>query len=210
MTTLTYDEIKILAAEWHGQAGGELLPRLTVNELAGLVNQILAKQAESAAAKHWHDLYIAKCQELHDEIARLGAEIETLELAAIDDANLTFWQQAEAVPAVKVNAQNVGRWCLSEDYCIEHGIDFSSYERGVQDAANAFDASVLTPAPQPVTQAVEVMRNAAQAVVDRWDTPLWKDAPATADYINRLRAALAAITPNHIADAGKSITEDEL
>ena len=36
------------------------------------------------------------------------------------------------------------------------------------------------------------MATAAQAVVDRWDTPLWKDVPATADYIGRLRAALAA------------------
>ena len=36
------------------------------------------------------------------------------------------------------------------------------------------------------------LRAAAQAVVDRWDTPLWKDVPATAEYIGRLRAALAA------------------
>ena len=36
------------------------------------------------------------------------------------------------------------------------------------------------------------LRTAAQAVVDRWDTPLWKDVPATAEYIGRLRAALAA------------------
>lgn len=36
------------------------------------------------------------------------------------------------------------------------------------------------------------LRTAAQAVVDRWDTPLWKDAPSTAEYIGRLRAALAA------------------
>jgi hypothetical protein len=33
---------------------------------------------------------------------------------------------------------------------------------------------------------------AARAVVDRWDTPLWKDAPATAGFINRLRAALSS------------------
>jgi hypothetical protein len=31
------------------------------------------------------------------------------------------------------------------------------------------------------------LRKAAQAVVDRWDTPLWKDVPATAEYINTLR-----------------------
>lgn len=35
------------------------------------------------------------------------------------------------------------------------------------------------------------LRNAAQAVVDRWDTPLWKDEKPTADYIARLRRALA-------------------
>jgi hypothetical protein len=34
------------------------------------------------------------------------------------------------------------------------------------------------------------LRAAAQAVVERWDTPLWKDAPATATYINALRKAL--------------------
>ena len=34
------------------------------------------------------------------------------------------------------------------------------------------------------------LRTAAQAVIDRWDTPNWKDAPATAEYINRLREAL--------------------
>lgn len=33
---------------------------------------------------------------------------------------------------------------------------------------------------------------AAQAVVDRWDTPQWKDAEPTAEFIGRLRAALAA------------------
>lgn len=31
---------------------------------------------------------------------------------------------------------------------------------------------------------------AAKEVVSRWDTPSWKDVPATAEYINRLRAAI--------------------
>lgn len=31
---------------------------------------------------------------------------------------------------------------------------------------------------------------AARAVVERWDTPHWKDVPATAVFINRLRNAL--------------------
>lgn len=33
---------------------------------------------------------------------------------------------------------------------------------------------------------------AAQAVIDRWETPLWKNAPATATFIYALRDALAA------------------
>jgi hypothetical protein len=41
-----------------------------------------------------------------------------------------------------------------------------------------------------IAAATQQLRQAAQAVVDRWDTPLWKDAPATADYIYALREAL--------------------
>ena len=51
--------------------------------------------------------------------------------------------------------------------------------------------------PLPVAPAREVnvadteLRDAAQAVVDRWDTPAWKDAEPTGAFINRLRRALA-------------------
>jgi len=34
------------------------------------------------------------------------------------------------------------------------------------------------------------LRDAAQALCDRWDTPLWKDAPHTGEYIAALREAL--------------------
>jgi hypothetical protein len=36
------------------------------------------------------------------------------------------------------------------------------------------------------------LRKAAQALVSRWDTPLWKDAPHTGVFIDALRAALEA------------------
>jgi hypothetical protein len=42
---------------------------------------------------------------------------------------------------------------------------------------------------QPRPDLVEV----AQAVVDRWNTPLWKDVPATAHYINALEGVLKAV-----------------
>ena len=35
---------------------------------------------------------------------------------------------------------------------------------------------------------------AAQAVVDRWDTPLWKDVPHTGEFIGKLREALSPYT----------------
>ena len=38
------------------------------------------------------------------------------------------------------------------------------------------------------------LRRSAQALVDRWDTPLWMDVPHTAKYIDALRAAL--VTPS--------------
>ena len=36
------------------------------------------------------------------------------------------------------------------------------------------------------------LRKSAQALVDRWETPFWKDAPHTAKFIRSLDDALAA------------------
>lgn len=55
------------------------------------------------------------------------------------------------------------------------------------------------------------LRTAAQAVIDRWETPLWKDAPATAGYIAALRDALAADhTEHHLEMVGRwyMVTQD--
>ena len=40
----------------------------------------------------------------------------------------------------------------------------------------------------------EELVRAAQAVVDRWDTPLWKDVPHTGEFIGKLREALSPYT----------------
>lgn len=50
--------------------------------------------------------------------------------------------------------------------------------------------------------------SAARAVVARWETPLWKDAPATAGFIYELRDALAAC--NESARKAVRLTQDEL
>jgi len=39
--------------------------------------------------------------------------------------------------------------------------------------------------------AIPDIYDAAQAVVERWDSPLWKNLPHTKEYIDELRAALA-------------------
>jgi hypothetical protein len=46
----------------------------------------------------------------------------------------------------------------------------------------------------------KVLLDAAQAVVDRWETPLWKDVPSTAEYIYRLRDAIIKNYPERIKD----------
>lgn len=56
----------------------------------------------------------------------------------------------------------------------------------------------------PVVPVPQGLREAAQAVVERWDTPLWKDVPATAVYIANLRAALAAAPQPQEAEDGPS------
>lgn len=54
-------------------------------------------------------------------------------------------------------------------------------------------SAMLAAAPQPpASEAKDAeLLEAAEAVVARWDTPLWKDAQPTAVFIGRLRAAIA-------------------
>lgn len=51
-------------------------------------------------------------------------------------------------------------------------------------------ASSATEEITRLREELAALREAAQAVITRWDTPLWKDVPATAIYIDALRAAL--------------------
>lgn len=48
-------------------------------------------------------------------------------------------------------------------------------------------------------QAMAPLVEAAQSVVDRWDSPLWKDLPHTGEFIDKLRQALAAHSSNSTA-----------
>jgi hypothetical protein len=62
--------------------------------------------------------------------------------------------------------------------------------------------------PTSADDAKELLE-AAKAVVERWETPLWKDVPATAEYIYRLRDALNAYKPTE-GQAMKTINDISL
>ncbi len=70
---------------WLNPYGGVLQRLYTGLEKANYTIPLYTHPPQSEArglsqpAQHWHDLYKAKCQELHDERARLGAQIEALE-----------------------------------------------------------------------------------------------------------------------------------
>lgn len=52
----------------------------------------------------------------------------------------------------------------------------------------------LTQEIDRLKEEIKMLHETGWAVVNRWDTPLWKHVPATAQYINGLRAALACTT----------------
>ena len=54
-------------------------------------------------------------------------------------------------------------------------------------------ADLATPLNDP---RVEALMKKARAVVDRWDSPLWKDLPHTGESIADLRAAISALEEN--------------
>jgi hypothetical protein len=58
---------------------------------------------------------------------------------------------------------------------------------------SAFDLDRLEAKIAAVTEQRDTLAEVAQAVWDRWETPLWKDHPPTALVMNKLRDALAAV-----------------
>lgn len=54
------------------------------------------------------------------------------------------------------------------------------------------ESALTTPPAAPGAEGERELIAAAQAVIERWDSPAWKDAPHTAIFINRMREAIAA------------------
>jgi hypothetical protein len=49
---MTNAQAQEAAKAWHGQAGGRMVPQLTENELAGLVNEALANSQKGVADEY--------------------------------------------------------------------------------------------------------------------------------------------------------------
>lgn len=99
-----------------------------------------------------------------------------------------------ALPKILEDLQKV------REYLKDHYLSLKKdgYDTETSDASDmiafverAIIFSTRTIPPQSQNRAV---LDAAQAVIDRWETPLWKDVPATAGYIHALRDAIAAST----------------
>lgn len=65
------DFAKAKAAEWHGQAGGELLPQLTTNELAGILTEVCNQSAEPLTEEQ-HHLLFGKAIDARDSVNDSG------------------------------------------------------------------------------------------------------------------------------------------
>ena len=44
-----------------------------------------------------------------------------------------------------------------------------------------------------VTEQRDELLEALEAIIERWDTPLWKDVPHTGNYINAARIVVAKV-----------------
>lgn len=137
--------------------------------LALQLAETYAKEGQFVLAEELRRLH-AHAQELEAELtARMTQNDRMAERIAELEAQVQRAAEAErAAILLRVKNRAVAGALLVEDF------------RSI-----VADRGPAAPAPQG-------LRKAAQAVVDRWDTPLWKDVPATAVYIADLRAALAA------------------
>ena len=63
--------------------------------------------------------------------------------------------------------------------------------RELEAEVNSHRVAAVFNYPHDTVETNSELLNAAMDVIERWDSPLWKDLPATAEYIERLRQAVA-------------------
>lgn len=73
--------------------------------------------------------------------------------------------EANARKPPRVTQYNVGRFVLSEDACIASCIDFSAYEQGVSDAADAFAMDPLNVHAPELLESVKELKQLLDMVL---------------------------------------------
>jgi hypothetical protein len=115
-------------------------------------------------------------------------ELERLTLAAVtEQCNETSHNLASIVAAIlKRDGRDVFDMSATDRLAELH-----TAERQRDEAVNDYETAVLR--EHRVREQRDRLAEVAQAVWDRWETPLWKDHPPTALVMNKLRDALAAV-----------------
>lgn len=140
-----------------------------------------------------------RLSDANGEVLRLGLQLKHhLQLQAERDALASKLAELEGQEPigevvhsdVLPNAEGKYRHEFMSDFRI--GVQAELYARPI-------------PAERPVNAR---LLSAARAVVARWETPLWKDAPATAGFIYELRDAIAVCAES--APKAVRLTDEEI
>lgn len=151
-----------------------------------------------------------RLSDANGEVLRLGLQLKHhLQLQAERDALAAKLAELEGQePALYVQSSHVS--------CAKYSPFLG---RICQQPFDGIHQTAYFARPVPAEPVNARLLDAARAVVARWETPLWKDAPATAGFIYELRNAIAAaesapkavrLTAPDIVDAlrGNGLYED--
>ena len=190
-------------------------------DLPEMVSKAL-REAYNLGQRYWQQAdseYISQHKKADDTRAKFLALVEET-CAALAAGQATAAQQGAAYAAQQASAGATLR-SMIEGMSVSVDVSTGDHDAGhryfgtvtevMECQGNKHGVTLLVQDAEPnftatPTSGAADLRTAAQAVVDRWDTPLWKDVPATAEYIGRLRAALAAGQ----ATAAQAAVQDDL
>jgi hypothetical protein len=114
----------------------------------------------------------------------------------IDPAG-TIWDYASATQRENVQLKReVINWKTAHDIAIEQRDRAQSKIENQAERIKCLEGATNHATGTPLSKMREQrdrLAEVAQAVWDRWETPLWKDHPPTALVMNKLRDALAAV-----------------
>ena len=114
----------------------------------------------------------------------------------IDPAG-TIWDYASATQRENVQLKReVINWKTAHDIAIEQRDRAQSKIENQAERIKYLEGATNHATGTPLSKMREQrdrLAEVAQAVWDRWETPLWKDHPPTALVMNKLRDALAAV-----------------